>query len=50
MELRQVGHSLTLQELWAEATTMMAQTAMKAGVTDDCMMHMKEAEKAMGKM
>ena len=29
---------------------MMAADAMKAGKTDDCMMHMKEAEKAMGKM
>lgn len=29
---------------------MMAADSMKAGKTDDCMMHMKEAEKAMGKM
>jgi len=29
---------------------MMAANSMKAGKTDDCMMHMKEAEKAMGKM
>ena len=29
---------------------MMAADSMKAGKMDDCMMHMKEAEKAMGKM
>ncbi len=28
----------------------MAADAMKAGKMDDCVMHMKEAEKAMGKM
>lgn len=28
----------------------MAGDSMKAGKMDDCMMHMKEAEKAMGKM
>ena len=31
-------------------TTMKMAGSMKAGKMDDCMMHMKEAEKAMGKM